>query len=99
MSEPKKPNLDNECDAHRYTCDMLERMVASQSRIELTQAKQAADIEHHIARTDELQRIVGDVSKALGSLEATRNRLIGALQLLGATGALVTLVKLFSLLF
>lgn len=98
MSDPKKPNLDNECDAHKYTCEMLEHIVSSQNRIELVQVEQASDIKHHISRTDDLQKIVGDMSKSLGSLEATRNRIIGALQLLAGAGAIVSLVKLLSLL-
>lgn len=92
--KPKRPDLENECDAHRYTVDMLEHICDQQQDIMLVQVKQAADIEHHIERTDQLQDIVGGLAKSVSSLEATKQQLMGALKLILSGSAILALMQL-----
>jgi hypothetical protein len=96
--KPSRPDLSQECDAHRYTCALLEEIIDSQHRIEEVQIRQEADIRHHIERTDAIQEVAEKLSTAVSSLEATRNQLIGAGKLFLGSSAVVALLKLLSLL-
>lgn len=106
MDKPNKPALDGESPAHRYTCETLEavheaqtKILESQQRIELVQARQAADIENHIRRTDTLQDIVERLDGKVSRVEALRNQVEGAAKLLLSVSALAAAFKLISLLF
>lgn len=106
MDKPNKPPLDGESPAHRYTCETLEavyetqtKILESQQRIELVQVRQAADIENHIKRTDALQLIVERLDDKVASVDKARNQLEGALKLLLSISAIVAAIRLFALLF
>lgn len=98
-NKPSRPDLTNECEAHKYTCDLLEHIVYSLDSIEEIQVRQEQDIRHHIERTDQLQELAGKLTASVSDLTAFKNQIVGALKLVLSASAIAALVQLIRLLF